>query len=186
MSLKVRVYLNLKRKLVHLPLFRFDLTPRFSDLSMSTSTSTDADYAQNQQLPSPSFPVEDSRPTMPSAVNNGPPPNHHSTELLIEALRTPHEHHKSFENAQDAEGNTLSGNEGVLDEQNQVEQVTASADGNTNSTSYSSSQAISNSPPIVLRSLPTTESRYERTFDLFKARRRRVKNADILITNSAD
>ena len=93
---------------------------------------------------------------MPSAVNGGPPPNRHSTELLFEAPRTPHERYKSLENVQDVEGDTLSGDEWVLDEPNQVEQVTTSVDGNTTSTSSSASQAMSNSPPIVLKSLPTT------------------------------
>ena len=93
---------------------------------------------------------------MPSAVNNGSPPNRHSTELLFEAPRTPHEHYQSLENVQDVEGDTLSGDEWVLDEPNQVEQVTTSVDGNTTSTSSSASQAMSNSPPIVLKSLPTT------------------------------
>ena len=50
----------------------------------------------------------------------------------------------------------MSGDEWVLDEPNQDEQVTTLMDGNTNSTSYSASQAMSNNPPIVLKLLPTT------------------------------
>ena len=93
--ISLRVYLIFKRKWLHLPLFRshHPLDPRSFDLSTSTSTSRDVDDAQNQQRSSPSFQVEDSRPTMASAMNNDPPANRHSTGLLFEAPKTPHDHY---------------------------------------------------------------------------------------------
>lgn len=115
--------------------------------------STDVDDAQKQQ-PSP---VEDSRATTASAMNDDRPSAiRHSTELLFEAPRTPHEHYKSLENVQDVEGHTFSADEWDQGQMNQVEPVTTSVDGKTNSTSHSASQAMPNSPPIVLKSLPTT------------------------------
>jgi predicted nucleic acid-binding Zn-ribbon protein len=116
---------------------------------------TDVDDAQKLQLSPSSVPVQ-----VASAMNNGngndPSANRHSTELLFEAPRTPHDHRKSLENVHDVEGDPLSGEEWVLHEQDQVKRPTTSVDENTNPASYSPSQAMSNSPPIVLKSLPTT------------------------------
>ena len=120
--------------------------------------STDVGNDQKLQLsPSPVL-VQDSSATVTSTMNNDPSPsaNRHSTELLFEAPRSPHDHYKSLENVQDVEGDTLSADEWLLHEPEQVEHATTSADGNTSPASYSASQAMSNSPPIVLKSLPTT------------------------------
>lgn len=112
--------------------------------------STDVNDAQ--KLP----PVEDSRATMASPMNNDPSANRNSTELLFEAPRTPHDRSISLENVQDVEGDHLSGEEWVLHEPEQVKRAATSVDDNTNPTSSSASQAMSNSPPIVLKSLPST------------------------------
>jgi len=93
---------------------------------------------------------------MAPAMNNGPSAKRHSTELLFEAPRSPHDHQKSLENVQDIEGEVLSGEEWDLGEPKQVKRVRPSVDGNTSPTSSLASQAMSNSPPIVLKSLPTT------------------------------
>ncbi len=114
--------------------------------------STDVDDAQKQQMSASSIPVEHSSATMASAIlNDGPSANRHSTELLFEAPRTPHEHYKSLDNVHDVDSHNLSAEESDQDQPNHVE-----PDGKTNSNSYSTSQAMSNSPPIVLKSLPTT------------------------------
>jgi len=116
--------------------------------------STKADDGREQQ-PLPSSVIDgDSGVTTASAI--GPSANRHSTELLFEAPRTPHNHHESLDNISDVEGVILDGEEWDLDEPGIVNQSGTSVDGNTNLTSYSASQAMSNSPPIVLKSLPTT------------------------------
>ena len=116
--------------------------------------STDVGNDQKLQLSPSPVPVEDSRATVTSTMNASA--NRQSTELLFEAPRSPHDHYKSLENVQDVDGDTLSADEWLLHESEQVKHATTSADGNTSPASYSASQAMSNSPPIVLKSLPTT------------------------------
>lgn len=116
--------------------------------------STDVGNVQKLQLSPSPVPVEDSRATVTSTMNASA--NRQSTELLFEAPRSPHDHYKSLENVQDVDGDTLSADEWLLHESEQVKHATTSADGNTSPASYSASQAMSNSPPIVLKSLPTT------------------------------
>lgn len=109
--------------------------------------STKAGDAQEQQPTSVTVGMGESGMTM------GPFANRHSTELLFEAPRTPHNHHQSVEDVQVIEGEVLGGEEWDLGEPTQAG---TSVDGNTYPTVYSASQAMSNSPPIVLKSLPTT------------------------------
>lgn len=89
-------------------------------------------------------------------MSKDPSANRHSTELLFEAPRTPHEPRKSLESVPDVEGEVLDEDEPVLDEPERAKQARTSVDGNADSTSYAASQAMPNSPPIILKSLPTT------------------------------
>ena len=94
--------------------------------------------------------------TTATPMSKGPFANRHSTELLFEAPRTPHGHHQSLKNVQHIEEGALDSDEWDRDEPKTVERAGTSVDGNTYPTAYPASRAMSNSPPIVLKSLPTT------------------------------
>lgn len=118
--------------------------------------STKEDDAQEQQPSPPSVTVRNDEMKMATAVGKGTIANRHSTELVFEAPKTPHSHHQSLQNAQDIEGEVLDAEEWDIDEPNTIDRADISVDGNAYPTAYSASHATSNSPPIVLKSLPTT------------------------------
>jgi hypothetical protein len=118
--------------------------------------STNEGDNKKQKSPPPPVSEDDSVVTIATAMSKGPPANRLSTELVFEAPRTHQNHHNSPDDVQGVEGGALGGEEWDLADPDKVNQFGISVDGDTNPMSYSASDAVSNSPPIVLKSLPTT------------------------------